>query len=255
MSLFLYRRQETVIHSLDPRVKIMSLALMFLSAMVSTTAFSALAVLAGLLTLFCVTRSFYALKKMAGLLAMIGFMTFVLWVLFYQGKTPLADFGIIKIYQGAPEYAALMALKFLNMVLCGIFFLSITPLEEFSDGLILMGVPYKVAFAVSLSFRLVQVFVSTGFTIVEAQKVRGNDVGKGGIVSRIRAHAPLLIPLILNGIKKAETLTLALESKGFAPDNKIHIKGKYLIKRADITALAVMIVPAAASVAFAFYKF
>jgi len=141
------------------------------------------------------------------------------------------------------------------MLLCGILFLSITPLEEFSDGLILMGVPYRVAFAVSLSFRLVQVFVSTGFMIVEAQKIRGNDVEKGGLFSRMKAYAPLLIPLILNGIKKAETLVPALESKGFAPDNKIDIKGKYRIKPTDIKALVLVALFTAAALPGFFYEF
>lgn len=247
MSLFLYRRQKTLMHDLDPRVKLLSLALLFISATVSSSAISGAVVCGILFMLFFLSRSFYALKKMAGLLAMIAFMTVILWLIFYKGTTSLTDLKFITLYKGAPEYAARMALKFLNMLLCGILFLSITPLEEFSDGLILMGVPYRVAFAVSLSFRLVQVFVSTGFMIVEAQKVRGNDVEKGGLVSRVKAYAPLLIPLILNGIKKAETLVPALESKGFAPDNKIDIKGKYCIKQGDIRALVLVALFTAAS--------
>lgn len=254
MSLFLYRRQKTVMHGLDPRIKIISLALLFISATVSGATYPAASVCICLTALFFISRSFYALKKMAGLLAMIGFMTFILWLLFYKGTLPLADLKLITIYAGAPGHAGRMALKFLNMLMCGILFLSITPLEEFSDGLILLGVPYKVAFAVSLSFRLVQIFVSTGFTIVEAQKVRGNDVEKGWIFSRMRAYAPLLIPLILNGIKKAETLVPALESKGFAPDNKIDLKGKYHIRPADIRALALVAIFAVAAVLAAVFK-
>jgi energy-coupling factor transport system permease protein len=98
--------------------------------------------------------------------------------------------------------------------------------------------PYPVAFAFSLSFRLVVVFVATGFTIVEAQKVRGNNVQEGSIIKRIRAYAPLLVPLILNAVKKAETLTLALESKGFSPQNKISIKGRFKMRLIDWTVLA-----------------
>jgi len=255
MSLFLYRRQKTLMHGLDPRVKLLSLVLLFISATVSSAIGSGAVVCSSLFMLFFLSRSFYALKKMAGLLAMIAFMTVILWLLFYKGKTPLMDLKFIVLYEGAPEHAVRMALKFLNMLLCGILFLSITPLEEFSDGLILMGVPYRVAFAVSLSFRLVQVFVSTGFMIVEAQKIRGNDVEKGGLFSRMKAYAPLLIPLILNGIKKAETLVPALESKGFAPDNKIDIKGKYRIKPTDIKALVLVALFTAAALPGFFYEF
>lgn len=252
MSLFLYRKQTTLLHSLDPRVKLLSLIMLFISATVASPLVSGSAVCASLAVLFFMSRSFYALKRMAGLLFLIAGMTALLWLLFYKGKTPLLELPFITVYQGAPLHALRMALKFLNMLLCGILFLSITPLEEFSDGLILMGVPYRVAFALSLSFRLVQSFVSTGFMIVEAQKVRGNDVERGGLFSRIKAYAPLLIPLILNGIKKAETLVPALESKGFAPDNRIDIKGKYQIRPRDIRALVLMALFSAALVMSAF---
>jgi len=157
---------------------------------------------------------------------MIGCATFILWVLFYSGPPG-----------GASVYAGAMSLRFIDMLLAGLLFLSITSLEEFSAGLILLGVPYPVAFTVSLSFRLVIVFIAAGFTIVEAQKVRGNTVERGSVIKRIKAYAPLLVPLILNGIKKAETLTLALESKGFSPGNKIQIKDRYRMKISDWVAL------------------
>lgn len=246
MSLFLYRRQKTPLHLLDPRVKIITLILSFTAAAASSTLYSSAAVLMALAVLFVVSKSYYSIFKMGGLLFLIGFMTYILWVLFYEGKTQVVDLKVLKIYRESFSYASLMTIKFLNMLLCGILFLSITSLEEFSDGLLLLGVPYGVSFAVSLSFRLVLIFVSTGFTIVEAQKVRGNDTEKGGFFTRIRSFAPLLIPLILNGIKKAETLSLALESKGFSPGHKIDIKGKYSFKMTDTIAV---ILAAAASAA------
>jgi energy-coupling factor transport system permease protein len=130
------------------------------------------------------------------------------------------------------------------MLLAGILFLSIIAIEDFSNGLMLLSVPYAAAFAVSLSFRLVNTFINTGFLIVEAQEVRGNDATRGNIIKRVKAYAPLLVPLILNGIKKAETLTLALESKGFSPRNKPDVSGRYKIKTADLAVLCALAVTA-----------
>jgi energy-coupling factor transporter transmembrane protein EcfT len=131
-----------------------------------------------------------------------------------------------------------MSLRFVDLLLAGLLFLSVTSLEEFSHGLMLLGVPYSMAFGLSLSFRLVTVFIATGFTIVEAQKVRGNNIAQGPFIKRIRAYAPLLVPLILSGIKKAETLTLALESKGFSPHNKIKPGARYAMRPSDWAILA-----------------
>jgi len=242
MSVFFYTKKDTFLHSLDPRVKIAGLLLAFGAAVAAGGIALMLVLLAVLLGLFAAAKSLSSLRKMAALFVLIGIMTFVLWLIFYDGTDLLGSLGPIRIYRDSVHYAAAMSLRFVNMLMAGLLFLSVTSLEDFCDGLILLGVPYRVAFTLSLSFRLVIIFTATGHTIVEAQKVRGNDVEEGGILKRIRAYVPLLVPLILNGIKKAETLTLALESKGFAPDNRIDIRGKYKMSARDAAALGICVV-------------
>jgi energy-coupling factor transport system permease protein len=88
---------------------------------------------------------------------------------------------------------------------------------------------------------------------VEAQKMRGNDVTKGGLMKRIGAYAPLIIPLVINGIRKAETLVLALESKGFSPSKKPDMKGRYSLKPSDLAAGAAIFFAAAAAAALKIY--
>jgi energy-coupling factor transport system permease protein len=226
MSVFFYTPQGTFLHRLDPRIKIVLLVLFFAVMAFMHDIYYLSIIVSGILACFIAAGSAENIGKMAILFGMIGCATFILWVLFYSGPPG-----------GASVYAGAMSLRFIDMLLAGLLFLSITSLEEFSAGLILLGVPYPAAFTVSLSFRLVIVFIAAGFTIVEAQKVRGNTVERGSVIKRIKAYAPLLVPLILNGIKKAETLTLALESKGFSPGNKIQIKDRYRMKISDWVAL------------------
>jgi energy-coupling factor transport system permease protein len=227
MSVFFYTKKDSFFHALDPRTKILSSAVLFSIVALCNNLYFLMGLLSLITLLFCVAKSFSNISKMAGLFGIIGIATFILWLLFYNG-----------VQGGRTIFALSMSLRFINLLLVGLFLLSITSLEEFSSGLMLLGMPYPVAFAFSLSFRLVVVFVATGFTIVEAQKVRGNNVQEGSIIKRIRAYAPLLVPLILNAVKKAETLTLALESKGFSPQNKISIKGRFKMRLIDWTVLA-----------------
>lgn len=226
MSVFFYRREDSPLHRLDPRAKLTLLAAGFAALSIMDNPVFMAAALAALLALFVLARSTASLRRMGPLFALIGAVTFGLWMLFYAG--PLAP----------ARYAGTMSLRFVDLLLAGLLFLSVTSLEEFSSGLIMMGLPYPIAFTVSLSFRLVVVFVATGHTIVEAQKVRGNDVTRGSIPARIKSYVPLLIPLILNGIKKADTLTLALESKGFSPGNRIRIAERYRLRVADVIVMA-----------------
>ena len=230
MSVFLYRQRDTFLHRLDPRVKIAGLAWLFLACVFAADLATVTGLLILVLGLFLLADSMDNIMKMAVIFLLVTGMTFVLWALFYApaGNAAGADDRMV--------YAGFMSVRFLCMLLAGLLFLSVTPLEELSNGLVLLKIPYNVAFTVSLSFRLVNVFVSSGFLIVEAQKVRGNDAAAGNIIKRLRAYAPLMVPLIINGIKKAETLTLALESKGFSPENKIDISGRYKLATADTAA-------------------
>jgi energy-coupling factor transport system permease protein len=252
MSLFFYMKQDTFLHRLDPRAKIISLILLFTIAAATQFIYLHLILAAALLALFFASRSMEPLRRMAPLFLIIAFMTFALWIFFYEGKVKLFSAGPVVIYKGCFYFAFLSAVRFVNMLLSGLLYLSIASLEDLSDSLVLFGVPYRVAFTLSLSFRLVSVFASTGSSIVEAQKVRGNDPEKGGLIARIRSYAPLLIPLIINGVKKAETLTLALESKGFSPDNRINLEGKYSMNVYDIMVICVMFALATAAIAARF---
>lgn len=229
MSVFLYKKKNTAIHKLDPRVKIAMLFWAFLAAALSADIASLGAVFMILLIGFIFSRSTDSILKMAWMLILVGGMTFLLWILSYKGEEA-----------GRVMYASVMTLRFIDMLLAGIFFLSVTSLPDFTNGLMLLKVPYGAAFAVSLSFRLVNTFISTGFLIVEAQEVRGNDATRGNIIKRLQAYAPLLVPMILNGIKKAETLTLALESKGFSPQSKPDLSGRYTISQSDQIAFAAL---------------
>jgi ABC-type cobalt transport system, permease component CbiQ and related transporters len=230
MSVFFYTKRDSFFHKLDPRTKILALAAFFAIIAFANNLYVLLGFLGIIIIFFYAAKSLSNFGKMAGLFGIIGITTFILWLLFYHGPQGRAFI-----------FAAAMSLRFIDLLLVGLLLLSITSLEEFSAGLMLLGMPYPVAFALSLSFRLVIVFIATGFTIVEAQKVRGNNVQEGSIIKRIRAYSPLLVPLILNAVKKAETLTLALESKGFSPCNKISLKGRYKMRMADWIVLAVCV--------------
>ncbi len=243
MNVFLYTKKATFLHGLDPRTKILVLFAFFITSVFLQNLVALGAVLLVMLALFALAKSTANILRMGVLFCIIAATTFLLWLLFCKGQ------GSAVMYAGA------QSLRFVDLLLAGLLFLSITSLEEFYAGLMLCGMPYPMAFALSLSFRLVVIFVSTGFTIVEAQKVRGNDVKGGSILKRIRSYAPLLVPLILSGVKKAETLTIALESKGFSPNNKINIKDRYAMKPSDWLTVALGLALCVAAFLFRFPRY
>jgi energy-coupling factor transport system permease protein len=67
---------------------------------------------------------------------------------------------------------------------------------------------------VYIALRFIPVLSGEARSIRAAQLSRGLVPGKGA-VSRIRSSIPLLLPLFLGAIRRAEHLALAIESRGY----------------------------------------
>ena len=85
-------------------------------------------------------------------------------------------------------------------------------------GLVRVGVPYKVAFLVSTTFRFVPFLLEEYTAIRDAQRLRGIDLDALGIARKLVATARLLVPLLVNCLNKAQQLEIALQARGFTGD-------------------------------------
>lgn len=83
-------------------------------------------------------------------------------------------------------------------------------------GLVRMGVPYRVAFLVSTTFRFVPLLLEEFGAIKDAQRLRGIDVDSFGIVRKLTAMGRMLVPLIVICLNKAQQMEIALQAKGFS---------------------------------------
>jgi energy-coupling factor transport system permease protein len=108
-------------------------------------------------------------------------------------------------------------------------------------------VPYRIGFAVTLSFRLVPVFLESANRVVEAQRCRGFDFARGGVVERIRRYVPVLVPVFMGALRRTDGLAMALDSRGFQLDGDRVTYLHYPLGALDAVAL----IGAAALVAIA----
>lgn len=112
-------------------------------------------------------------------------------------------------------YGITICLRLNCFVLAAIIFLTCTPIEDFTYGLYRMGPPFAVSFALTLAFRLTPLFMETAQAIAMAQQARGLDLDSGGLFQRIRRYVPIIVPVLVSGLRRADQLAVALESKGF----------------------------------------
>jgi energy-coupling factor transport system permease protein len=137
-------------------------------------------------------------------------------------------------------YGIIVALRLDIMLFAGILFVSCCRIEAFSAGLTKLGLPYRIAFAISLAFRLIPSLFSIIQTTVEAQQARGLNVKEGHILKKAKKYIPLFIPVISQLVRDAHHLSMALESKGFGFKNKRTAYCEYRVKAGDYIALALL---------------
>src|SRR6185369_17779582 len=95
-------------------------------------------------------------------------------------------------------------------------FLATTTIEEFAFALSRLGVPYRAGFVLTLAFRLVPVFLDAALTVRDAQRCRGLDFTTGRIAERIARYVPVIVPVFIGGLRRADQMAFALEVRGFS---------------------------------------
>jgi len=243
MEIYLYLDKNSVLHRLHPITKMLSLILLFVAAMVFNHPLYMLSLAGFVILIGGLSRSLSNLRRIRILLILLLIFCAILWPLFLkEGPNLLWKLGPLSVYRESLLYAVAMGLRLDTMLICGMIFLSCTRIEEFTAGLNKLGMPFSVSFALSLAFRLVPTFAATTSTVIQAQKSRGLDLESGWILSRIKKHVPLLIPIFIYAIRNADLLAMALESKSFGLRKDRTYYQEFQVRHADYITIAFLVI-------------
>lgn len=250
-SLYLYLDRRTWAHRLHPVVRVVGMVCFFVAAFVVDDPVAQLPLVALLVGLLVGTRSLENIWRLRLLFGLIFTTTFVIWTLFYgsDGQPPLGRFLGLEISRTAPRFALGMATKLVVILGAGILFLSVTRIEELAYALHRLGVPYKLGFTMSLAFRLVPVFLDAASTVVQAQRCRGLDFDRGGPWTRLRRYIPVIVPVFMGALRRADNMAMALEARGFQSTRRRTALQRYSFGARDALVLAAVVALAATYVA------
>jgi energy-coupling factor transport system permease protein len=237
MPLFLYIERATALHRLHPIVKLAGMMCLFAAAFVSQRPGVMLPICALVGVLIGVAHAFPNVRRLRVLFVLVFVMTFIVWTLFFRGGTPLVAWGPIAISRAGIEFALGMALKLATFLGIGVVFLSTTKIEEFAWALTSMGMPYKLGFAMTLAFRLVPVFLDAGVTVVQAQRCRGFNFDEGNLLERMRRYVPVIVPVFISALRRADGMAMALEARGFQAQRARTSYDHYVFRSRDALAL------------------
>lgn len=97
-----------------------------------------------------------------------------------------------------------------------LLFVCTTNPSEFAASLNRIGVSYRISYAVALALRYIPDIQREYRDISLAQQARGTEMSKkASLVNRLKAASTILIPLILSSMDRIETISNAMELRGF----------------------------------------
>jgi energy-coupling factor transport system permease protein len=207
VTLTLYVAADTPLHRLHPVTKVGLLVAFVVSAFLVDRPLVLLPLTAIVCGLVAVARGLPNLRRFTPILALVFVFTVVIWTFFYGRALSPSRAGLM--------YGLSMGIRLDTFLVTGLLFLTTTRVEEVAYALGRLHVPYVVGFTLTLAFRLVPVFFDAAVTIVQAQRCRGLDIRRGSLVQRLRHFVPVIVPVFMGALRRADRMAMALELRGF----------------------------------------
>lgn len=222
MTIGQYFDAESVIHGLDPRVKITGTFIYLISLFVFKSIVGYLFV-----TLFlslCIALSKIPLKYiMRGMKSIIFIlvMTVFFQVFLTKGETIIFKWKFITVSLEGIKSGIFFGMRLIYLILGTSLMTFTTTPNQLTDGLeallhplIKLHVPvHEIALTMSIALRFIPILIEELDKIMDAQKARGADFESGGLIRRTRALIPVLIPLFVSAFRRADELALAMEAR------------------------------------------
>lgn len=241
-----YINQPTLLHRVDPRIKI----LWFLGVTVLTVFFRNIPALSVLLAGSLLLWSLSGLIREAGAMTRrlwpLLVMAFVTWLLIGAasdaGGTALFQIGALKLEQADLMKAVVAVCRIFLMVSTFYTLIMTTNFSEMIYGLQKFGIPFKAAFMCGMVLQIIPMMISEFQTIADAQRARGLELDKGGIVKRIRKYSTVLFPLFVRTIQAGQSFALAMHLYGLQFNRRRTTHREFRIAGTDWGFLAVHLV-------------
>ena len=118
-------------------------------------------------------------------------------------------------------YMLIISLNYFVALPLAILFISATNPSEFAASLNSIGISYKVGYSVAIALRYIPDIQRDYHSISQAQQARGVELGKNEhFFSRLKNSVNILLPLILTSLNRIDTISNAMELRGFGKNKK-----------------------------------
>ncbi|WP_313756256.1 energy-coupling factor transporter transmembrane component T [Tissierella sp.] len=241
---------NTIIHKLDPRVKIIIISLFIASLFFINTFIPYIFILSFILIVVKISNVplKFILKGIRPLLFII-LITFSINIFMTKGEV-LFEIGPLVVTKEGLYLAVFMALRLIFLITgTSLLTLTTSPIA-LTDGIEKLLIPLKkiglpaheLAMMMTIALRFIPTLLEETDKIMKAQMARGADFESGNILSRAKNLVPLLVPLFINAFRRADELATAMEARCYrGGDNRTRLN-ELKLEKTDIIILISMII-------------
>jgi energy-coupling factor transport system permease protein len=213
---------------MDARVKIAATFVLIVASFLIDS-FLGFAVVLPLLVVIGVVSKIPLGYILRGSRIFIAFLVFILafQVLFYPGDVPESSYlwrwGILSVSTEGLYTAGIMALRVILLYYVTTMLMLTTSLVDLTNGLELIFGPLQrlrvpvnelvLVFVIAIKF--VPIFIEEMERLARAQTARGVPFDEGGALTRARRLGRLLVPIFISGFARADTLTIAMNTRSY----------------------------------------
>jgi len=170
--------------------------------------------------------------------------------LLWQSGFSLPVIGYVKITLEAVLYGLFMAVRLMAIISAfSVITLTVSP-DELLSALLEMRLPYKTAMMAALSIRFVPTMFDDAARITDAQRSRGLEMDKGNKIKRLVSRSTVLSSLLSVSLERTIQLAESMESRGFGNTAKRTRYYRVTFNRFDIIMLVLLFVMLAAAFYF-----
>lgn len=210
--LLSYQAGDTLLHRANPFAKLL-LAFGVVVATFIAQQFTVLLFIALLIVIGMACAR--VLSALSGLIRAMVILACVMFVL----QTLIAQRGAYLFLWFTPhglDVAAKAAVRVFCFALPLVSVLTITKLTDVANAVVkYLHIPYCYAFTITTAVRFVPIFAYEMQQITQAQSARGVEFDTKNPFKKIQLMMPLIVPLLVSSVRKADSCALAAENRGF----------------------------------------
>jgi len=224
-----YIPRDSWFHKRDPRARLIGLSLLFLAVLFTPEIGGLLLGFIGILLIYWIAM-LPVKSPWKSILRALPFILIlaVLQIIFLRPDEADAVLWTVfgfTIAQSALMSAVMLVCRFIVLIwVINVFVMSIST-SQMTAGLFHLLKPFEIigfpvndlTMVVQITLRYLPMLAQLAEKTAKAQASRGGDWDQKGFnpIKQAKRVLPLIVPLLVNSLKRAETMALAMESRGF----------------------------------------